>query len=96
MRSLFSCLDKYRKDELVKYIASIFLHKDNSGHTLGVSALMSYALISKDGKKHLEAGRYCDAVINWVVICVILTKGLAVKKKVITFGAIFYEIGLWL
>lgn len=57
MRSLFSCLDKYRKDELVKYIASLFLHKDNSGHTLGVSALMSYALISKDGKKHLDISR---------------------------------------
>ena len=28
----------YNKDELVKYIASLFLMKDNSSHSLGLSS----------------------------------------------------------
>lgn len=58
MSNIFSFLDKYRKDELVKYVSSLFLHKDNFGHTLGVSALMSRVLISKDGKCHLDISRF--------------------------------------
>ena len=64
MQGLFSFLDKYRKDELVKYIAGLFLHKDNSGHTLGLSALMSRALISKNGKGHLDISRFAKEVRN--------------------------------
>ncbi len=62
MQGIFSFLDKYRKEELVKYVAGLFLHKDNSSHTLGLSALMSRILISKDGKEHLDISRFAKEI----------------------------------
>lgn len=53
-RSNLSFLGKYRKDELVRYLASLHLYAQNSSNILRLSMLVYEALCGKGGRKHLH------------------------------------------
>ena len=53
-RSNLSFLGKYRKDELVRYLASLHLYSQNSSNILRLSMLVYEALCGKGGRKHLH------------------------------------------
>lgn len=52
-RSNLSFLGKYRKDELVRYLASLHLYAQNSSNILRPSMMVYEALCGKGGRKHL-------------------------------------------
>ena len=64
------CWDRYRKDELVKYVASLFVMKQNSSQTQKLSSLMMYVLMAKGGREHLSIPRfkkdleYCSSFLD--------------------------------
>lgn len=58
MTGRLHCWDRYRKDELVKYVASLFVMKQNSSQTQKLSSLMMYVLMSKGGREHLSIPRF--------------------------------------
>ena len=53
-RSNLSFLGKYRKDELVRYLASLHLYAQNSSNILRLSMMVYEALCGKGGRKHLH------------------------------------------
>lgn len=53
-RSDLSFLGKYRKDELVRYLASLHLYAQNSSNILRLSMMVYEALCGKGGRKHLH------------------------------------------
>lgn len=52
--SNLSFLGKYRKDELVRYLASLHLYVQNSSNILRLSMMVYEALCDKGGRKHLH------------------------------------------
>ena len=58
MTGRLHCWDRYRKDELVKYVASLFVMKQNSSQTQKLSSLMMYVLMAKGGRDHLSIPRF--------------------------------------
>lgn len=52
------CWDKYRKDELVKYVACLFVMKNNSSQVQKLSSLMMYVLMSRGGRAHLSISHF--------------------------------------
>ena len=53
-RSNLCFLGKYRKDELVRYLASLHLYAQNSSNILRLSMMVYEALCGKGGRKHLH------------------------------------------
>lgn len=49
-----SFLGKYRKDELVRYLASLHLYAQNSSNILRLSMMVYEVLCGKGGRKHLH------------------------------------------
>lgn len=49
----YSFIDKYRKEELVRYLACLHLFPQNSSNVLRLSKLLYKALGKKEGKSHL-------------------------------------------
>ena len=53
MRKDLSFLRKYRKDELVRYLASLHVYAQNSSNILRLSMLLYEAMSGKGGKEHV-------------------------------------------
>lgn len=53
MRKDLSFLRKYRKDELVRYLASLHVYAQNSSNILRLSILLYEAMACKGGKEHI-------------------------------------------
>lgn len=51
-------LDKYKKDELVKYVASMYLFEQNSSHIVQLSTLLYQTLLSDGGDRELVAADF--------------------------------------
>ena len=61
---MLSFLHKYRKDELVRYLASLHLYAQNSSNILRLSMLMYETLCGKGGRKHLHIPTFQKEIEN--------------------------------